>query len=170
MPQLRGKFITLVGILASDSDEIVQNIDQYLLQTCLLNHLELDPEEFYDVSVFNGVINIYTQMYPDPLEKIIYLGRRLYPTIKRTVGLPPHLNTPKDYVLFETEGFKMIHSDDVEARKIIEETDRSVTLYAPAPGYPESIFIGVWLGILEMIGVENGEVEPLGESIYRISW
>jgi len=43
-------------------------------------------------------------------------------------------------------------------------------MYAPAPGYDETLYIGVWLGILEMCDIFSGKVEKTGESTYKISW
>jgi hypothetical protein len=170
MAQVKGKFITLTGMLASSSAEVTQKIDHYLEEHTGLTHLELDPEEFYEVSLWNAVMNIYASTFADPRQAIISLGKRIYPTIKLTMGLPDHLKTPKDFILFEAQGFQMNHSQDVEPRKIIQETENSVTIYAPAPGYDASLFIGVWLGILEMIGIFSGAVKETGKNTYTITW
>lgn len=170
MAQVKGKFITLTGMLASTSPEVSRKIDQYLEEQTGLRHLELDPEEFYDTSLWNEVIKIYAHSFADPKQAIIGLGKRIYPTIKRTSGLPEHLKSPKDFMLFEAEGFRANHSPDVEQRKVVSETENSVTIYAPAPGYEESLFVGVWLGILEMIDLFSGNVEEVAKSTYKISW
>ena len=170
MAQIRGKFITLTGMLASSSKESIEKIDYYLVEQTGLTHLELDPEEFYETFIWNEVMNIYAQVYPDPKKALIDFGKRVYPTIKRTAGFPAHLKTPKDFILFEAEGFKLNHSADVEPRKILEASENSVTMYAPAPGYDESLYIGVWLGILEMNSIFTGTVENVGKSTYKISW
>lgn len=170
MAQIKGKFITLTGMLASASAEAIQNIDKYLEEQTGLTHLELDPEEFYDVALWDETLKIYTNSFPDPKKALIDLGKRIYPTIKRTAGFPEHLKTPKDFILFEAEGFRLNHSRDVKPRKIVEETENSVTMYAPAPGYDETLYIGVWLGILEMNGIFSGSVENVGKSTYKINW
>jgi len=170
MAQVKGKFITLTGMLASSSGDIIKKIDRYLEEQTGLTHLELDPEEFYDVSLWRDVMNFYSSTSLDPKKAIINLGRRIYPSIKHTTGLPPNLKTPRDFIVFEAEGFRLNHSQDVEQRKILDESKDSVTIYAPAPGYDESLFVGVWLGILETIGISTGKVEEVSKSTYKVSW
>jgi hypothetical protein len=41
---------------------------------------------------------------------------------------------------------------------------------AVAPGYNEKLYEGVFLGILEMIGIKTGKVENLGDSVLKITW
>ena len=48
--------------------------------------------------------------------------------------------------------------------------ENEIVMYAPAPGYDENLYIGVWLGILEMIGITTGNVEELGNHTYKITW
>ncbi|MFD0998082.1 hypothetical protein ACFQ21_02150 [Ohtaekwangia kribbensis] len=170
MAQVKGKFITLTGMLAFNSKGSIEKIDDYLVKETGLTHWELDPEEFYDTTTWQEVLTIYSQDFPDPKQAILDLGKRIYPTLKRTVGLPSHLKTPKDFILFEAEGFKLNHSSDVEPRKVLEATETSVTMYVPALGYDEALYIGVWLGILEIISIQTGKVENVGKSTYKISW
>jgi hypothetical protein len=170
MAEVKGKFITLVGILSGENPMALKMIDEYLEAELSLNHLELDPEEFYDTLVFAKVIRIYSQQSLNPKQAIIEIGKRVYPTIKRSVGLPTHLKTAKDFILFEIEGFKLNHSSDVEQRRIISQSENSVEVYAPAPDYDEDLFVGVWIGILEMCHITSGKVEHSGNHVYIISW
>jgi len=171
MAGVKGKFITLTGMLMSDNLELLEKANQFLENKIGLRHLELDQEEFYDTTVWNDYMHIYTEGHTNPKQAIIDLGMSVYPTIKRTAGMPPHLKTPLDYIVFEAEGFRMNHAgDDVIQRKIIEESSNHIVMYAPAPGYDENLYIGVWLGILEMIGIDTGKIDELGDHTYRISW
>jgi len=171
MAEIKGKFITLTGILMSGKPEILGKANAELESEIGLNHLELDPEEFYDTKYWDMFMKIYSQTFTDPVKAIIDLGKRVYPTIKRTVGLPEHLKTPLDFVKYEAEGFWANHSgEDVIPRKILNESDSHITMYSPAPGYDETLYIGVWLGILEMCEIFTGQVEKIGESTYKITW
>jgi len=171
MAEIKGKFITLTGVLMSAKPEVLSKSNEQLQNDIGLNHLELDPEDFYDTKYWQLFISNYSNTFADPKKAIIDLGKRVYPTIKRTVGLPDHLKTALDYVKYEAEGFLANHSgDDIIPRNIIEESDNHIIMYAPAPGYDETLYIGVWLGILEMCDIFSGKVEKTGESTYKISW
>jgi len=171
MAEVKGKFITLTGILMYDKPDILRQADIYLEEQIGLKHTELSPEEFYDTNIWDEYMRIYANSFTDPVQAVIDLGTRVYPTIKRTAGMPPNLKTPLDYVKFEAEGFLQNHcGDDVIPRKILYEKDNEIIMYAPAPGYNENLYIGVWLGILEMIGVNTGRVERISDHTYRIIW
>jgi hypothetical protein len=74
-------------------------------------------------------------------------------------------------VRFEADGYSANHKgDDVKPRKIISEKENEIVMYAPAPGYDETLYIGVWLGILELSGITTGKVEELGDHTYKICW
>ncbi len=171
MAEVKGKFITLACMLMQDVPDAQAKADELLEDETGCTHTELDPEDFYDTKLFDRVVKIYISTKPDPKEAIINLGKRIYPTQKRTVGFPDSLKTPIDFMKFEAEGFQESHTgDDIIPRKILKEADNEITMYAQAPGYDENIYIGVWLGILEMNGITTGEVENLGEHTYRIHW
>ncbi|PLX04564.1 MAG: hypothetical protein C0594_09060 [Marinilabiliales bacterium] len=171
MAEVKGKFITLTCMLMQNNPEVLKKADEYLEDETGCTHMELDPEEFYDTKLWDTTMTIYSEAHDDPKQAIINLGKRVYPTIKRTAGMPPHLKTPLDFVRFEAEGYLANHNgDDVIPRKIINESEKEITMYAPAPGYNEHLYIGVWLGILEMIGINTGQVDELGDSTYRIYW
>ncbi|MEI7596467.1 MAG: hypothetical protein WCK02_12020 [Bacteroidota bacterium] len=171
MAEVKGKFLILTGMLASNTPDILAQMNEYLVNETGLTHLEIDPEDYYDTKHWGEFMNAYSKGFPDKKQAIIDLGRRVYPTIKRTSGMPPHLVTPLDFVRFEAEGFLANHTgDDVIPRKIISESANEITMYAPAPGYDENLYIGVWLGILEMIDITTGKVEELGDHTYKITW
>lgn len=171
MAEIKGKFITLTGMLMADKEDVLAKANDYLEEETGCTHLELDPEEFYDTKHWDYVMKLYSNSYGDPKQAMIDLGKRIYPTIKRTSGLPENLVTPMDYVRFEADGFLENHrGEDVIPREIKSEKENEITMYAPAPGYDENLYIGVWLGSLELAGVTNGNVEELGDSTYRIYW
>ena len=90
---------------------------------------------------------------------IVTLGRNVYPTIKKTSGLPPEIKTVLDLLVFEARGFELNHRGaDVKPRKFIMKEDKHVIIQAPAPGYSQKLYDGVYLGILQMYGINNGKV------------
>jgi hypothetical protein len=120
---------------------------------------ELDPEGWYDTSLFNLFMETYARYSVSGERAIVTLGRNVYPTIKKSAGLPPHLKTPLDFIKFEAEGFLANHrGSDVQPRKFISTKDGDVLVQAPAPGYNPKLYEGVFLGILEMSGVKTGKV------------
>jgi predicted hydrocarbon binding protein len=81
-------------------------------------------------------------------------------------------------MLFEAESFKQNHrGSDVIPRNFLKTDDRHIIVDAPSPGYNCKIIEGVFLGILKMVGEENGKVIQTkciqrGDStcIYDITW
>ncbi len=171
MAEIKGKFIQLTCMLMQHNPEALKKADEYLEDETGCNHLELDPEEYYDTKHWDKTMRILGEHSDNHKEAVINLGKRVYPTIKRTTGFPDHLKTPLDFVKFEADGYLDNHDgDDVIPRKIISEKDNEIVMYAPAPGYDENLYIGVWLGILEMVGITTGKVEEMGDHTYKISW
>jgi hypothetical protein len=171
MAEIKGKFITLTVILMQNKPEVQAKADEFLVNETGLSHLELDPEDYYDVKLWDNTMTLYKSVFANPKQAMIDLGKRVYPTIKRTAGLPDTLKTPLDYVRFEADGYSANHKgDDVKPRKIISEKENEIVMYAPAPGYDETLYIGVWLGILELSGITTGKVEELGDHTYKICW
>ncbi len=92
--------------------------------------------------------------------------------------MPPNLKTPLDFIKFEAEGFLANHrGSDVRPRKITKAQDKDVIIEAPAPGYHSKLFVGVYLGILEMCGIKTGKVDQTksqekGDSTseFHITW
>lgn len=170
--EVKGKFFQLAGhLMNSVSEQHLQIANKELVDNLGLSWNELDPEDFYPTSLFGLFVDAYAQAVGDADEAIVRLGKRIYPTIKRTAGLPDFLKTPKEFIKFEADGYLLNHQGaDIIPRKIVKESDNSITMYAPAIGYSEKLYEGVWLGMLEMIDVNTGKVEKVGDHTYTISW
>lgn len=178
MAQVKGKFITLAGTLMSLYSAQRTEADKILFSKTGKHWNELDPEGWYDTRFFHLFMETYAKASPTGYRAIITLGKNVYPTIKKTAGLPPHLKTPLDFIKFEAEGFMANHSGaDVKPRKFLKAEDREVIVQAPAPGYNPVLYEGVFLGILEMCGVTTGKVVQTksqdkgdGTSEFHITW
>ena len=77
-------------------------------------------------------------------------------------------------IVFEAKGFELNHQGaDVIPRKFIKIEEGYVIVQAPAPGYSQKLYEGVFLGILQMFWIKTGKVvmtkgAPLFE--YEITW
>jgi hypothetical protein len=174
MAQVKGKFITLTGFLMSQKDDKALSFSDKILFSKTGKHWnELDPEGWYDTSLFNGFMKSYEASASDE-KAIIKVGKHVYPTIKETVGLPPEIKTAFDLIVFEAKGFELNHKgDDVKPRQFVKKQDGFVIVKAPAPGYTQKLYIGVFLGILEMFGITQGKVtmtKGKPDFEYEIKW
>jgi predicted hydrocarbon binding protein len=180
MADLKGKFVTLACSLLETKPEAKTAALAAVKQMTGKEWNELDPEGWYDTKVMNAVFQAIED-HTSPLlawAAIKVIGRRVYPTIESSVGLPPNLNTPLDFVKFEAQGFLANHrGSEVVPRKIISAEPGLVVMEAPSPGYKCSFIEGVFEGILIMCDIRNGKVkqtrcvtkgDPTCE--YVISW
>ncbi len=174
MAEVKGKFITLAGNLMKLYKNALDFCDNILYEKIGLHYHELDPEGWYDTKIFNGFMVNYAKASLAKDKAIITLGRKVYPTIEKTVGIPSNIQKPLDLIIYEAQGFLLNHRGaDVVPRKFLKKEDGHVIVQAPAPGYSQKLYEGVYLGILEMYDIKNGNVEmtkgaPHFE--YEIKW
>ncbi|MEY3219447.1 MAG: hypothetical protein RIT27_804 [Pseudomonadota bacterium] len=158
MAQIKGKFITLTGALMSLYPEELAQADRVLFQKIKKHWDELDPESWYEISLFNLFMETYFSASPSKEKSFVTLGRKVYPTIKKTVGLPP-ISDPLVFLKFEAANFLTDHrGNDVKPRRILREQPGDFLVEAFAPGYNSKLYEGVFLGILEMCGVQDAKV------------
>lgn len=171
MANVKGRFITLTGMLMAAYPAKLAEANVFLKENLGKTHDELDPEEWLDAKYLNHLLVKYAEASAIKEKAIITMGRNVYPTIKKAGGLPPHLKTPLDFILFEAEGFLANHQgDDVIPRRFISQRDGEVIVHAPAPGYSSKLYEGVFLGILKMCGVETGNVQVIDIDTFKITW
>lgn len=166
---VKGKFIKLTGLLMRPDE--VKRADEYLINAEGVPHTKLVDEDWYDTNVFNRFKDICAE---DSLlkERLYYfVGTRVYPTIKRSAGLPPELVTPLDFIKFEAEGYLLNHrGEGIVSRKFIHAKDGDVLVEASTPGYKPDFMRGVFAGILAICDVKTGNVEYLGDDKFHITW
>ena len=174
MAEVKGKFITLAGMLMGLYEKNQKNADEILFQAVGKRFRELNPEGWYDTKLFNIFMEEYALGSLSGKNAIITLGRNVYPLIKRNGGIPEDIKTPLDLLLFEAKGFELNHrGDDVQQRKFIKQEEGLVVVQAPAPGYNQKLYEGVYLGILEIFGIKTGKVvmtKDAPEFEYEITW
>lgn len=174
MVYIKGKMITLTAHLMSLYKDAQKFCDDILVERTGKHYYELEPEEWYDVKLLNGFITNYIKASPTGEQAIVTLGKQIYPTINKTVGLPPEINTALDLLIYEAKGFELHHKGEgIEPRKFIKKEEGHVIVQAPAPGYSQKLYEGVFLGILEMKGIYTGKVKMTKgspEFEYEITW
>lgn len=175
MAKVKGKFISLTGrLMCIIYKDALEKADKELYDAVGQHWDEIDPEGWYDTKFFDKFINSFASSSISGDVAFERLGKKIYPTIKRTVGLPKHVKTPLDLILYEAEGYSKNHTgSDVKPRKFIKKEDGHVIVSAPAPGYDQRLYLGVYLGILDMFGVKSGKVKMIKgspEFEYEIKW
>lgn len=169
MAEVKGKFIKMAGSLMLKNE--IEKANAYLQQQLGMKHSELEDEGWYDTKIFNEFMRIPAEASHTKEFMYVLVGKRVYPTIKRSVGLPQELKDPLDFLKFEAQGFLMNHrGNDVVPRRFIKAENREVIVEAKAPGYNGRLYEGVFLGILEMCNVRSGRVEVAGSDIFTITW
>ncbi len=162
MAEIKGKFISPACSLLETKPEAKAAALSSVKQMTGKEWHDLDPEEWYDTKVLQAVFQAIVD-HTSPLlgwASIKVIGRRVYPTIKTTVGLPAHLSTPLDYIKFAVQGFRENHrGHDVIQRKIIKAEPGLVVIEAPSPGYSCIFVEGVYEGLLIMCNIRNGKVK-----------
>jgi len=162
MAEIKGKFISLACSLLETKPEAKAAALAAVKQMTGKEWNELEPEGWYNTKVLEAVFKAIMD-HTSPLlgwAAIKVIGRGVYPTIQRTVGLPTHLATPEDFVKFEAQGFLANHRGaDVIPRKVIKAEPGMVVMEAPSPGYNCSFIEGVYEGILIMCDIRHGKVK-----------
>ncbi|OHE69692.1 MAG: hypothetical protein A2Z99_02255 [Treponema sp. GWB1_62_6] len=171
MAEVKGKFIVLACSLMGAYPKAQEEANQFLKKTANREWTELEQEGWYDTDIFNEIMNLYAKSSISGKTAIVTLGRKVYPTIKKSGGIPAHINTPLQLIKFEADGFLQNHrGNGVVPRTILKAVEKEVRIKAPAPGYSELLYEGVYMGILEMTGLTTGKVENVGDSTFKITW
>jgi hypothetical protein len=178
--EVKGKFIMLAVDLIKTKPEAREAAIRAVKSLTGRDPYELDPEGWYDTRAFQAVFSAIEANAEEIMAwaSIKVIGRLVYPTIRTTVGLPPHLITPVDFIRFEADGFMANHrGHDVVPRKFIKAEEGEVIVEAPSPGYDCVLIEGVYEGILQMCGFYNGSVRQTrcrknGDPtcLYHVTW
>lgn len=100
MAEVKGKFITLACELIKSKPQARQAAMESVKKLTGKDPYELDPEGWLDTRVFQAVFDAIQTNTEGILgwASIKVIGQLVYPTIRATVGLPPHLRTPLDFI------------------------------------------------------------------------
>ncbi|MFX1276173.1 MAG: hypothetical protein ACFFBP_18425 [Promethearchaeota archaeon] len=177
MVQVHGKYITFCGRLMNLYKDDQKKADQALYNKIGKHFSELEPEGWYDGELLELFLNTYIEASPLGMNALVNMGKNIFPIIKQTVGLPD-FERPSEALRYESQTFLNDHKDDdvskVIPREIIKFEEGHVIIQAPAPAksYDALLFKGVFIGILEMFGIETSTVEIIDKdkSIFEITW
>jgi hypothetical protein len=178
MAQLRGKYITMMGAFMGAYQNARKEVDDLLFAQTGKKYNELEPEGWYDTKWLHLFQEAYVKASPSKEVARVTYGRSIYPSLKRANLLPTNLKTALDFIKYEADGFKDSHKGtDVKPRKFIKLTEGDVIVEASAPGYNSKLYEGIYLGILEMLGIKTGKVvqtksQEKGDSTseFHITW
>ncbi|MFC4246066.1 hypothetical protein ACFOZ7_03515 [Natribaculum luteum] len=160
MAEVKGKFITMVGEkMRQGTSDNLDDANAMLESHIGLTYDELDPEGWYDTELFGKFMKMYAEGSIAGREAIRIAGKQVYPTIKYTTGLPDHVTSVYDLILFEADGFEQNHrGSDVVPRNFLRKKEGDVIVEADAPGYDCKLFEGVYEGLFVLFD-ESGDVE-----------
>ena len=178
MAEIKGKFIMLCGRLMSLYEDKLKKADNVIFAKTGKHWDELDPESWYDAELYRTVIAKYVEGSPGKEKAMVTLGKLIYPTIKETAGFPPELKTPLDYIVFESDGYMAnLRGPEIKPRNFLKKEEGEVILETRMEEQPCKLLEGVYIGILEMIGITSGKVEhnkciTKGDLMceFRITW
>lgn len=180
MAKIKGKFITMACFLLESKPEVKEEAKQRIKEMTGKEWNQLEPEGWFDVSVLEAVFKSVEKHHGSIMgwAWIKTMGKRVYPTIDETVGLPKDLKTPLDWLRWEGNSFLDDHQgDDVVPRKFLVTDPGHVVVEAVSPGYNCAFIDGVYEGILDICKIKNYKVvqtrclrkgDPVCE--YDITW
>jgi hypothetical protein len=160
MAEIKGKFITLAASLMGIYAKALEEVDQELFKATGKHWNELDPEGWYGIAHYNNFMLAYAKASPTGERAMVTLGKNVYPTIKRTVGFPPGLETPVDYIKFESRGYiENVRGPEVNPRQFLKQERGHVIVQTRMLEQDCLVLEGVYQGILGLAGVQDGKVE-----------
>lgn len=160
MIEVKGKFITLAAGFIKIYPKHYERADARIFEATGVRQEKLDPEGWYDVTLYTYLMDLYVDASLTKEKALVTLGKAIYPTIKRTVGFPPGLETPTDFIEFEAQAYlDNVRGPGIRPRRITKHSDRYVQVRLRMDEQPCRIGEGVYQGMLEMTGHAEGTVE-----------
>lgn len=160
MVEVKGKFISLAASFIKIYPKFYEKSDQLVFAKTGLLQDKLDPEGWYDIALYTHVMDCYVAASITKERALVTLGKAIYPTIQRTVGFPPGLETPMDFIEFEAKAYlENLRGPGIRPRKIIKLSDRYAIIRLRMDEQPCKVGEGVYHGMLDMTGHPNGTIE-----------
>jgi hypothetical protein len=103
MATSKGKFVKMAYSILELNPEAQKEALQNIKRLTGEEYEQLDPEGWYDTSVIESIFQVAEKHYGTLMAwaTIKTMGRRVFPTIKKTVGFPKELRTPLDWIKWE---------------------------------------------------------------------
>lgn len=159
MALIKNNILMLVAKLMTPYKRALDSANEMLKSKTGKVYYELDPNEWVDTEIYNAFMNAYKQASLKGDDALIEIGLKVYPTIREAGGIPPTITNVLELLAFEGDGFLAHHKgNDVVPRKYIKTETGHVIVEAISPGYDCTFIEGVFMGILEMYGINYGKV------------
>ena len=159
MVEIKGKFITLTASLMTLYPEKLKKFDRKLFQGTNKHWDELKPEDWYSIKYYRYAILEYIAGSRSKDNAMITAGKLIYPTIKKTVGFPPGLKTPIDYLEFESTAYQdNIRGPGIKPRIFLKKQIGHVIIKTAMKEQDCKTLEGVYMGIMKLAGVKRGKV------------
>lgn len=180
MAKSKGKFIMMAYGLLELNPEAKREALESIQRLTGQDVSQLSPEGWYDTNVIGSIFQIAEKHYGSIMawSTIKVMGRRVFPTIAKTIGFPSHLKTPLDWLKWEGHTFLNDHQGrDVVPRNFLITEPGHIVVEALSPGYSCVFVEGVYEGILDMCHIKQYKVrqtrcvkkgDPVCE--YDITW
>jgi predicted hydrocarbon binding protein len=160
MPEVRGKFIRLAGLLMTLYPEQRDKADTVVYEATGKHWDQLEPAEWYDVEIFSVLLDAYASSSVTGQKALLTLGKKVFPTKKKLGELPADITTPMDLLIYSTKSFTEDHrGPGIRPVRVIRAEKTDVIFDIPNHGYDCMVDEGVYAGILEMFGITNCSVE-----------
>lgn len=180
MDKVRGKFITMAGYSMALYKGEQAKADEWLQSKVGKSYTDLEPDGWYDLEIFINFLEAYAAASITGEQAYATTGRQVFRTAKEAGLLPPGLSKPVDFLKFEFGLYLMsLEGPNIHPRKLLQVTDGDVRIEVKNPPYLafDRLMEGVFLGAVEMAGIENAKVEQAscaqkGDVVceYRITW
>jgi hypothetical protein len=180
MAEVKGKFITSACSLLEFRPAAKVEAMQRIKSLTGKEWDQLEPEGWYDTKALSAVFQAIEKHQGKLMSwaAIKIIGRRVFPTIEKTSGLPTHLKTPLDLIKWEGDSFlDNTRGTGVVPRKYLKTEPGHVVVEALSPGYNCILVEGVFEGILELCKIKDYVVKQTrcvkkGDPVceYDIQW
>src|SRR4030042_4184741 len=105
MPEVRGKFIKLVGALMSLYPAQREKADAVLLERTGKHWDELQPTDWYEADIYRVFLDTYCESSVTGQKALLTLGKNIFPTKKKLGELPDDVGSAIDLLIYSTKSF-----------------------------------------------------------------
>jgi hypothetical protein len=165
MIEVRGKFLLLAGGMMTRYPGAKEKALRVLMEKTGQQLEDVDPDGWYDSELYQAFLDAYCddpeikEAYGD--DALVSFAKAVFPTLDLLEQVPAEAKeTPLDLIRHSTQSFADDHrGEGIRPIEVIKAEEGDVLLDIPYCGYDCTYGEGVYLGILEMLDIENGEVE-----------
>ena len=158
MKQVKGAFIGLTVSLMTLYKEQQKEADKVIFDRTGKYAHELEPEQWYDVSVLDECLKRYASASVTGKRAIVTMGKRVFPTLRRMGKVPSDLKTVFEALTYIADDF-VNTIRGAGTVKVLKATEGHFILQVPDSAFSCLVHEGVCLGVLESFRAEKGSVK-----------